>query len=396
VFLGCAAANSLIRHCDLNSKRIKTAFHADHDEAHCTSSSRPPGPQLLHDLGLREVERATVPADADADTPAVPAATHPPLDKRMPKKVDTAPCQMHPPLAEFSSLTSPPAAAAARLTAAPPFDPGHSALTMSDDPLAKSFSETLPIGGEDPAAGLALEKEESAGRIKLIDCRKGAPTARIPRWRSRLRHAHLLTLDGKPVNSVEDAVQSISQARNFGQPHSVARFAFNEMRDALTDDGVPQLHHDQLNVVHQHLADVAIARSAEAKQKLTRRCLRTLPEWEEWEASEFKLLNQCHKQNVFGDPVRAPPGAAIFEWVWDHREKLDADKTKKARGVCNGSPRAGKVRSAAPTYAACVDQTRSRIFHASCALEGKLVLNRWTKDLTVGVFGNLSDNSLPL
>jgi len=372
VFLGYTATNSNIRYYDLKSKRIKTAYHADYDEAHYTSSSRPPGPQLLYDLGLKEVERADVSKKVPITPLTIPVATYPPNNTKIPKHVEADPCQQHLPLAEFTTYTpSPPAAAAARLTVGMPFDSGHPTVTMSDDPLKTSFAETLPIGGKDPTAGLVLQIEETTGRVKLLECRKGTPTARIPRWRSRLRHAYLLSLDGKPITSLDDAAKAIAQARQYGETTSVARFAFDEIRNNLTDEGVPQLYHDQLNIIQKHLTDIAVARSAKASKKLTRRYLQTQLEWKEWEASEFKLLDQYHKQDMFGDPIPAPHGAAVFDWVWDYKEKVDG--TKKARGVCNGSPRAGKVESNAPTYAACVDQTGSRVFYATCALEGKLV-----------------------
>ena len=57
IFIGYGAMDKHIRYIDSVTSREKTATHAIFDEAHYTSPTRPPGPQLLYSLGMpREIK----------------------------------------------------------------------------------------------------------------------------------------------------------------------------------------------------------------------------------------------------------------------------------------------------------------------------------------------------
>jgi hypothetical protein len=73
-----------------------------------------------------------------------------------------------------------------------------------------------------------------------------------------------------------------------------------------------------------------------------------------------------------GDPVPTKEGDAIFHLVWTYNIKA-VDGRKKARCVCDGSTRSGKVLILAETYANCVEQTSSRLFYAVTATGNLLV-----------------------
>jgi hypothetical protein len=143
----------------------------------------------------------------------------------------------------------------------------------------------------------------------------------------------------------------------------------DEIPTNLTTDGVPQLYFDQLNHIRRHLDEIRSPTS----HKLTRRTLAGTTDWPEWEASEYKQLDQYTKQRMFDDPIPAPPDASVFNWVWTYNVKTDAAQTKKARGVCDGSTRGGHVRTLDRTYASCVEQTSLRLFFALSALENKRI-----------------------
>ncbi len=90
--------------------------------------------------------------------------------------------------------------------------------------------------------------------------------------------------------------------------------------------------------------------------KLTRRSLLQQDDWNDWQESEYLQLNQYKAQNMFGMPVFASEDNAVFHLVWTYNIKA-VDGRKKARCVCNGSMRSGKVLVLAEAYANCVDQT---------------------------------------
>ncbi len=76
--------------------------------------------------------------------------------------------------------------------------------------------------------------------------------------------------------------------------------------------------------------------------KLTRGKLLKRDNWLDWQHSEFLQLNQYDAQGMFGDPVAAADGNAIFHLVWTYVIK-SLDGRKKDRCVCDGSTRSGSV-----------------------------------------------------
>ena len=95
--------------------------------------------------------------------------------------------------------------------------------------------------------------------------------------------------------------------------------------------------------------------------------------WNDWRESEYLQLNQYNAQGMFGTPVAASEGDAIFHLVWSYNIKAVGGR-KKARCVgCDGSTHSGQVLVLAKTYANCIDQTSARLFYAVAAAENMLI-----------------------
>jgi hypothetical protein len=95
--------------------------------------------------------------------------------------------------------------------------------------------------------------------------------------------------------------------------------------------------------------------------RLTRGKLLKQPDWTDWQESEYLQLNQYHNQGMFGKPLEVEEDTAVFHLVWTYNIKA-LDGRKKARCVCDGSPRAGQACILDETYANCIDQMSSRLF----------------------------------
>ena len=104
----------------------------------------------------------------------------------------------------------------------------------------------------------------------------------------------------------------------------------------------------------------------------TRRKLRRLPNWKEWQNAEFKQLDSMAKQEMYGVPVTAPRDAIVLRQHWNYAIK--GDGTRKARNCCDGSPRAAPQLKLANTYSSCIEQPCMRLFFALCAHEGYISL----------------------
>ena len=182
------------------------------------------------------------------------------------------------------------------------------------------------------------------------------------------------------VFTAEDVARYISRCRAAGSSTAIFCFTFDEVRNVLAPSGLPQLYFDQLRDIRKVLASIRSVTRVPATPststrptppKLTRRYLRSQPDWDEWLAAEYKQHDQYDAQQMYGEPCSPPPGAAIFNWVWIYKVKTNENNRKKARAVCDGSTRGGQARIFGHTYAATPDLTDFRLFIALCALEGK-------------------------
>jgi hypothetical protein len=75
---------------------------------------------------------------------------------------------------------------------------------------------------------------------------------------------------------------------------------------------------------------------------------------------------------MFGNPVAASEGDAIFHLVWTYNTKA-VDGPKMAWCICDSSTCPGQVLVLAKTYANCVEQTSTRLFYPMAAAENLLV-----------------------
>ena len=62
--------------------------------------------------------------------------------------------------------------------------------------------------------------------------------------------------------------------------------------------------------------------------RLTRGKLKVTKEWDEWQQSEFTILDQYKEQGLFGVPVSATYKDSIFNLVWTYVVK-ELDKHNK-------------------------------------------------------------------
>jgi hypothetical protein len=106
--------------------------------------------------------------------------------------------------------------------------------------------------------------------------------------------------------------------------------------------------------------------------KLTHGKLIKGPNCRDWQDLEYLQLNQYNAQGMFGPPTLVNNDTAVFHTVWTYNVKA-LDHCKKARCVCDGSPRAGKAIILDETYTNCVEQTSSRMFYGISAAENLLV-----------------------
>ena len=410
IFIGYTATDANIRYIDDQSGVVKTCHHAVFDECWFHQPWRPPAAQLLYDLGVAVSDAAIDPPTTNtqqSDDPPVPvvetddAPSYPSIDVTTGQQQhcpttgsnatlipvtqdddddDTAdPQQPHPTINTTNANPNPDASAVAHYDITRRdveqiyFSPHH---------YGHAYEESFGFMGSPtvvhPTAGLELV--ETDGQVIIQGIASGTPCAKIPRWKTRLKNTSLLRINDTPITSISDARDALSNI-----PHTVRGIcrllvSASELRDGLTNEGLPQISLDQLNPRHffnipsngtytNNMLTTMIRRSWDGgvlqyltrAHKLTRGVLLKQSDWNEWQQSEFLQLDQYELQGMFGTPTLVSNGNAVFNLVWTYAVK-EVDGRKKARCTCDGSTRGGQVRVLDYTYAKSPDHTCSRIF----------------------------------
>ena len=92
-----------------------------------------------------------------------------------------------------------------------------------------------------------------------MNCVKSTPAARIPRWRSTLRHSFLLNIGDTSIGTFEDINRAIELERTRHAASITCRFGIMQKIAMHPQTGVPIVFHDQLNVITEHLRAIKLS-----------------------------------------------------------------------------------------------------------------------------------------
>ena len=431
IFLGYTATDQNVVYLDLTTGLVKRSHHAMFDEAWYLQVHRPPAAQLLYDLGVEPDEacysghgRLTPESECDARLPGTIeriVVPWPPVAKGYAtaykhwKPPDVCRCAPLPLRASQDPTTIAAKAAVTKASTENRRTPRKRRMLditkdfgitrdvmhmvyMSHDPYYESFEQDIDLRKYNTSrhrtAGLDLY--ESDNRVHVRGMNAGSPAAKIPDWRSRIRGARLIKVGDTVVDTVTEVERALSALATSGAKSTHLLFAHPAIRPNLSHDGLPIVSaapfslgtHDQLNNRWEFATVATFLRTTKPSfdivdcgavknvvtraMRLTRGKLLKQPDWTDWQTSEFLQLNQYYDQGMLGDPHIPTDDDSVFHLVWTYNIKA-LDGRKKARCVCDGSPRAGQARILDETYANCVDQTSSRLFYAISAAENLLI-----------------------
>ena len=134
----------------------------------------------------------------------------------------------------------------------------------------------------------------------------------------------------------------------------------------------PTVTTEELALVINAISSHSLTPEEQALGHFTRKKLRKLATWSDWEAGERRQLDHFHNLGMYGSPVKRPPGATVLRPHWQYRVK--GDGTRRSRNCCDGSPRAAPVlHGIAKTHSSCVEQPIQRLFFALAANMSYLV-----------------------
>ena len=289
-------------------------------------------------------------------------------------------------------------------------------FVFSANPFSHTLSPKLVVKERDSSFGFIFATDKLYNRAYISDIKKKSDAERLfstpQSTRNKIRGAYVVSIGGERVFTEADCIRVLQQLFDESASEFEIEFAperklgANDLRKALlehdhdlfvpderyeNDDQVPTLSINDLRVISRHLfpdtdfssdsvsdADIAFCINAlqskgmtseeEALGTFTRRKLKTLSTWPEWQAGEFKQLDRFHALRMYGDPVPRPsdPDAIVLRPLWQY--KVKSNGKRRSRNCCDGSPRAAPaLHGIASTYSSCVEQPIQRLFFALSA-----------------------------
>ena len=290
-------------------------------------------------------------------------------------------------------------------------------LHISYSPYDNHTSRDILIkqNDKDPTLGMIIQICKDRKLPILVDCKRGSSSIRVQRWKRELKNGYITSINDSPVHTIEDIITLIATARTNQCTSINVGFSTLEKQSMHPQFGIPQLYHDQMNIIGKHLWEIRHSKQHDDEEilaipnatlknlthnikrtgknrlwtmirnlpswkkikalknkKLTRRILMQQLDWTDWNSSEFKQLDQYLSQNTFGKPVQLPKGANLLPLIWTYLIK-DCGR-KKARCCCNGSPNMKGSVTLGETYAGSLDQTGARIFWAATVINNYITI----------------------
>jgi hypothetical protein len=295
---------------------------------------------------------------------------------------------------------------------ADPSDLTPASLTFVHSPFLNESDEVVPVTCDDPLFGLTLTTDQLTSRVYISEIADKSSALGIrssaTATRRRFVGAFITAIDEQPVFTKQDATRflrklRLATPRRFGITLAAEPLPTKKDRDSaslessfndyLVSDIEPDddlvITTEELRAIHSVLVDnydvydlsvdeidqflhslqASTATPAErAIGKFTRNKLMKLSTWPEWRAGEHQQLDRFDLLGMHGTPCPPPkPGiGAVISPLWNYSIKTSGQRRSRRCG--DGSTRrAPALRSLTKTYSSCVSQTAERIFMALAA-----------------------------
>mmetsp|Transcript_4433 Transcript_4433/g.6561 ORF Transcript_4433/g.6561 Transcript_4433/m.6561 type:complete len:721 (+) Transcript_4433:1450-3612(+) len=157
-------------------------------------------------------------------------------------------------------------------------------IWFSRDPFDNRLTVQIDFKGLHPTLGLLLRRCTDRNRLQLLDTALSTPGSRIAKWRSTIRTSYLLSIDGKPTETVQDVAQAIVNAKHEKRLKMSCIFATEKRYGVHPIDSNLNLYFDQIHAFAQHIqaADLDHIQKLQEQGESNK-----APPWEEPEAEGY-------------------------------------------------------------------------------------------------------------
>jgi hypothetical protein len=271
---------------------------------------------------------------------------------------------------------------------------------LSTDPYQKQMHIQIQVTGHHLTLGMLLQHGSNQHRLILTGMEKNTPGAKVPRWRSTLKCATLLSIEGESITNKHDIRRIIAHAKATNKQTVNCIFATIQYHSLHPTEGLLMLYYDHLKVIAQHLhpkpsqtpthtstptidddADTSThpldahihniddphINPNDIGQFFRLNQLKKRPDWQQWQQARYKMLDDYKNQDMFSEPMPEPKDANVQHMLWRYTVKMCG--MRKARMVCDGSPSQGTI-TLRYTFANSPDAASERLFWAVTAQKG--------------------------
>jgi hypothetical protein len=336
---------------DVDSNRIKIAFHARFDEGmnDLPLEAIPPNVQHLHRMQAGD----PIPADTVSAT-ITPFGFH--LTPFLSERDVTVKVKCSDPTFGFRILSD----STSNRAYVSEILPRTSSATMCSSPKATSRKykgSFLTAINDSPVFTAA----DATRLLVALRATLPAPTR------------FTVTLAPEPLPSLHDRTLALHEhdlddLATRTAPDDGLTIGGDELRaiHALRSDhpfSTDEITTDELDLLIHSIQSESVTAAERALGRFTRRRLRNLDNWPFWKVAETKQLDQFHELGMFGSPIIPPKDAIILNPHWQYKVKNSGQR--RSRNCCDGSPRASPhLHAIAETYSSCVEQPAQRLFFA--------------------------------
>ena len=126
-------------------------------------------------------------------------------------------------------------------------------IQLDHDPYDFHTTRYVSTKGTHPTLGFLISINKDNGKLTIDDIYKSTPAARIPRWVTEIQHGLLTKVDDIQVKTVQDVIKAIKNARDQNKKTIKINISTINQQSMNPQTGTPQLYHDQMNLIAQHL-----------------------------------------------------------------------------------------------------------------------------------------------
>jgi hypothetical protein len=130
----------------------------------------------------------------------------------------------------------------------------HYQVDLSSDPYNNVMTIDIDRRGKHKNFGLTLNDcDKRDNTVKITTCLPGSAARRVLKWTTTLKGSDLLQVNNTKVTNASEAERLIGLTTG---PQFTIKIGTLDKHAMNLEEGVPQLHFDQLRVIAQHLYEI--------------------------------------------------------------------------------------------------------------------------------------------